>query len=111
MMENLIKEIVAIDGILSCYLIDREGEIVEYVGEDELDESVISALIASISKELSTQMNIKNDFSITVLAGGKNLFIVTQKNFILAVFTDVKIDTGKIKFELRKGVKTISKEL
>jgi len=111
MMENLIKEIVAIDGIFSCYVIDHEGEIVGYDGGSELDESVISATIASISKELSTQMSIRDDFSITVLAGNKNLFIVTKKNFILAVFTDTEIDTGKIKFELRKGAKAISEEL
>ena len=56
-------------------------------------------------------MSIRDDFSITVLAGNKNLFIVTKKNFILAVFTDPEIDTGKIKFELRKGAKAISEEL
>jgi predicted regulator of Ras-like GTPase activity (Roadblock/LC7/MglB family) len=111
MMESLIKEIVAIEGVFSCYLIDREGEIVGYGGKSELDESVVSAIIASVSKELSTQMNIKDDFSITILAVNKNLFIVTKKNFILAVFTDTKIDTGKIKLELLKGVKAISEEL
>jgi predicted regulator of Ras-like GTPase activity (Roadblock/LC7/MglB family) len=110
-MESLIKEIVAIEGVFSCYLIDREGEIVGYGGKSKLDVSVVSAMIASISKELSTQMNIKDDFSITVLAGNQNLFIVTKKNFIMAVFSDTKIDTGKIKLELLKGAKAISEEL
>lgn len=111
MMKDLIKDIINIDGVYSCYLIDREGEIIGYDGEGKLDESVVSATIASISKELSTQMNIKDDFSITILSEDENLFIVTKKNFILAIFTDTKIDTGKIKLELLKGVKAISEEL
>ncbi len=111
MMKKIIENILTTEGVVSCYLVDREGEIVEYVGKSKLDESVVSAVIASISKELSTQMNIKDNFSITILAEKQTLFVVTQKNFILAVFTDPKIDTGKVRFELRKAVKSISEEL
>jgi len=111
MIKKIIQGIVSMDGILSCYLVDREGEIVEYVDENKLDESVASAIIAGISQELSTQMNIKDNFSIIIMAEENNLFIITQSNFILAVFTNPKIDTGKIRFELRKSVKAISEEL
>ncbi len=111
MIKAIIQKIVSLDGILSCYIIDREGEIIEYVGKKKLDEFIVSAIIASISQELSTQMDIKNNFSITIMAEENNLFIVTHKDFVLAVFTDPKIDTGKIRFELRKGVKAISEEL
>lgn len=104
-------KIVSIDGVLSCYLVDKEGEIVGQVGNDKLDKSLVSAVIAAITKELSTQMDIADNFSITVMAEKKTLFVVTQKNFILAVFTDPDIDTGKIRFELRRSVKAISEEL
>jgi predicted regulator of Ras-like GTPase activity (Roadblock/LC7/MglB family) len=110
-MEEAMGKIVSIDGVLSCYLVDREGEIVEQVGNDKLDKSLASAMIAAITKELSTQMDIADNFSITVMAQKKNLFVVTQKNFILAVFTDPDIDTGKIRFELRRCAKSISEEL
>jgi predicted regulator of Ras-like GTPase activity (Roadblock/LC7/MglB family) len=110
-MEEIMAKIVSIDGALSCYLVDREGEIIGYVGDDKLDKSLASAIIAGITKELSTQMGITDNFSITVLAKEKNLFVVARKNFILAVFADPNIDTGKIRFELRGCVKAISKEL
>jgi predicted regulator of Ras-like GTPase activity (Roadblock/LC7/MglB family) len=109
-MEEAMGKIVSIDGVLSCYLVDRDGEIVGTVGNDKLEESLVSAIIAGIAKELSTQMNIADNFSITVMAKEKTLFVVTQKNFILAVFTDSNIDTGKIRFELRRCVKAISEE-
>jgi predicted regulator of Ras-like GTPase activity (Roadblock/LC7/MglB family) len=109
-MEEAMGKIVSIDGVLSCYLVDRDGEIVGKVGNDKLDKSLVSAIIAGITKELSTQMNIADNFSITVMAKEKTLFVVTQKNFILAVFTDSNIDTGKIRFELRRCVKAISEE-
>lgn len=111
MMKEIIEKILTIEGVVSCYLVDKEGEIVEYVGKSNLDESLVSAVIASISKELSAQMNIKDNFSITILAEKQTLFVVTQESFILAVFTDPKIDTGKIRFEIRKAVKVISEEL
>ena len=110
-MEEAMGKIVSIDGVLSCYLVDRDGEIVGKVGNDKLDESLVSAIIAGITKELSTQMDIADNFSITVMAKERTLFVVTQKNFILAVFTDPDIDTGKISFELRSCVKAISEEL
>jgi predicted regulator of Ras-like GTPase activity (Roadblock/LC7/MglB family) len=110
-MEEIMGKIVSIDGVLSCYLVDKEGEIVGQLGKDKLDKSLVSAVIAAITKELSTQMDIADKFSITVMAKKKTLFVVTQKNFILAVFTDPDIDTGKIRFELRRCVKTISEEL
>ena len=109
-MEEAMGKIVSIDGVLSCYLVDRDGEIVGTVGNDKLEKSLVSAIIAGITKELSTQMNIADNFSITVMAKEKTLFVVTQKNFILAVFTDSNIDTGKIRFELRRCVKAISEE-
>jgi len=110
-MKKTMEGVRSIDGVLSCYLVDREGEIVEQVGNDELDKSLTSAVVAAITKELSTQMGIENNFSIVIMAQEKNLFIVTQKNFILAVFTEPNIDTGKIRFELRRCVKSISEEL
>ncbi len=110
-MKKIMEGIVSIDGVLSCYLVDREGEIVEYAGEDKLDKSLVSALIAAIPKELSTQMGINNNFSINIMAKEKNLFLVTQRDFILGVFTGTDIDTGKIRFELRRCVKAISEEL
>jgi predicted regulator of Ras-like GTPase activity (Roadblock/LC7/MglB family) len=110
-MKKTMEGIVSIDGVLSCYLVDREGEIVECAGDDKLDRFLVSALIAAITKELSTQMGIKNNFSINIMAKEKNLFLVTQRDFILGVFTGTDIDTGKIRFELRRCVKAISKEL
>jgi predicted regulator of Ras-like GTPase activity (Roadblock/LC7/MglB family) len=110
-MEEAMGKIVSIDGVLSCYLVDREGEIVGRVGNDKLDKSLVSAIIAGITKELSTQMDIADNFSITVMSDKKTLFVITKKNFILAVFTDPNIDSGKIRFELRECVKAISEEL
>ena len=110
-MKEIMKKIVALEGILSCCLVDKEGEIIEYSGENKIDESLAAAMIASISRELSTQMAIPDNFSITVLAEERTLFIITHKNFILAVFTTPDIDTGKIRFELRKSVKDISQAL
>lgn len=110
-MEEIMGKVVSIDGVISCYLVDREGEIIGQMGSDKLDKSVASAIIAAITKELSTQINIADNFSITVMAEKRNLFVVTQKNFILAVFTDSNIDTGKIRFEIRRCVKAISEEL
>jgi predicted regulator of Ras-like GTPase activity (Roadblock/LC7/MglB family) len=110
-MKETMEKIVTIDGVLSCYLVDREGEIVGSAGKNKLDKSLVSALIASMSKELTTQMDIQDNFSITILAAEKNLFIITHRNFILAVFTSPNIDTGKIRFELRKSVKEISEKL
>lgn len=110
-MEEIMEKIVAIDGVLSCYLVDREGEIVGFAGKSKLDSSLVSAIIASMSKELTSQMDIRDNFSITILAAEKNLFIVTQKNFILAIFTSPNVDTGKIRFELRKSIKEISEKL
>jgi len=110
-MKKIMEGIGSMDGVLSCYLVDREGEIVEQIGSDKLDTSLAAAVIAAITKELSTQMGIEDKFSIIVMANEKNLFIVTQQNFILAVFTDSNVDTGKIRFELRGCVKAISEEL
>ncbi|MBN1695558.1 roadblock/LC7 domain-containing protein [candidate division WOR-3 bacterium] len=110
-MKKIMEEIASIDGVLSCYLVDREGEIVENAGDDKSDKSLVSALIAAITKELSTQMGINNNFSISVMAKEKNLFLVTQRDFILGIFTVTDIDTGKIRFELRRCVKAISEEL
>jgi predicted regulator of Ras-like GTPase activity (Roadblock/LC7/MglB family) len=67
-MKKIMEGIVSIDGVLSCYLVDREGEIVENAGDDKLDKSLVSALIAAITKELSTQMGINNNFSISVIS-------------------------------------------
>jgi predicted regulator of Ras-like GTPase activity (Roadblock/LC7/MglB family) len=110
-MKEIMEKIVAIDGVISCYLVDREGEIVGSAGKNNLDKSLVAALIASMSKELTTQMDIHDNFSITILAAEKNLFIVTHGNFVLAVFTSPNIDTGKIRFDIRKSVKEISEKL
>jgi len=56
-------------------------------------------------------MGITNNFSMAVMAKEKNLFLVTQRDFILGVFADPDIDTGKIRFELRRCVKAISEAL
>jgi predicted regulator of Ras-like GTPase activity (Roadblock/LC7/MglB family) len=110
-MEEIMKEVVLINGVISCYLVDREGEIIGHVGSDKLDKSMASAIVAAITKELSTQMSIADNFAVTVMAERKYLFVVAKKNFILAVFTDSDIDTGKIRFELRRCVKAISEAL
>ncbi|MEO0292873.1 MAG: hypothetical protein ABIN61_01455 [candidate division WOR-3 bacterium] len=111
MMKETLKKIATIEGVFSCFLVDKEGEVIDYYGNEGLDPSIVAAAVASVSVDLSTQMNIPEDFSITVLAEEKNLFIITQKNFILAVFTKPSVDTGKIRFEIKRGAKVISKEL
>lgn len=110
-MREIIEDLISIDGVLGCYIIDREGSIVDYKGGKNTDENLISAMVAEISNELANQMKIPDNFTISAMANSGRIFMIAKKDFILALLTTTEVDTGEVRLKLRRCSKLIAESL
>lgn len=110
-MREIIKDLISIKGVQGCYIVDREGSIVDFVGGENIDENLISAMVAEISNEIANQMKIPDNFTISALANNGSIFMIAKKDFILALLTTTDVDTGEVRLKLRRYSKLISESL
>lgn len=110
-MEEILKNLISIDGVISCFVIDREGEIIDFDGEEEIDIDFFSALIADIANEVKYRMEIPHNFSLLVFGGERKIFFSASQNFILALLADKSADTGEVRLGMNRGTTSLTKIL
>jgi len=110
-MKEILDDLISTKGVLGCYIVDKEGSIVDFKGAENIDENLISALVAEISNEIANQMNIPGNFSISALAGNGSIFMIAKKDFILTLLSTSDVDTGEVRLKLRRGAKLIAELL
>lgn len=110
-MKEIMKDLIAPKGVLGCFIVDREGAIVDFLKKGEFDETLISVMVAEISNEIANQMKIPANFSIFVLAEKGNIFMIAKKDFLLTLLTEPDVDTEEVRLKLRRGSKSIAKLL
>jgi len=110
-MKDIMKNLISSKGMLGCYVVDRDGAIVDFLGKKDIDEVLISAMAAEISNEIANQMRIPANFSISALAENGSVFMIAKKDFVLALLTEPDVDTGEVRLKLRRGSKSIAKLL
>lgn len=107
MIEKTVNDLAQIEGISGCYAVDREGEVIVFVGESNIDEKIIAARAAEIVKEIAVQMRIPEKFTIIADTSKSKLFITTKKDFILVIISEPEVDTGKMRIRLQAAVKSL----
>ncbi|MCK4420817.1 roadblock/LC7 domain-containing protein [candidate division WOR-3 bacterium] len=108
-MKEIMKDLLSTGGVSGCIITDREGELIDFLGDGGIDDTLVSALIAEITKEIEGQMKIPTDFTISALANNGNIFMTVRKDFILVLLTEPNADTGEVRLRLRRGAKLLAK--
>ncbi len=110
-MKKIMKELISSEGVIYCLVVDREGEIIDFLGKEEIDKTLVSALVAEVVSEIKKQINISEDFSITAMGEKGIIFFTARKDFILALLAGQEVDTGEIRLKLQQGARLISEML
>jgi predicted regulator of Ras-like GTPase activity (Roadblock/LC7/MglB family) len=110
-MKEVMRDLISPTGVLGCFVIDKEGEIVDYLCKKSINETLVSALIAEVTNEIANQMQITAEFSIFSMAENGNIFMIAREEFILTVITAPGVDTGKVRLKLRRGARLIAELL
>lgn len=110
MFENVIADMLSVNGVKGVYIVDKEGALVE--AESLLsDVEAHAALIAEIFNKASEVLEkISADKAeIVMVDGGKERIIASKAGeLIFGVIADQKTNYGLLKIELKKAVEKIS---
>ena len=116
MFENIIAELLRIDGVKGVTIVGKDGLVIESEFTDRsLDPELAAAMIAAAYGSGSTTMErlMNGKTEIVTIEGdrGKILLIDAGENAMLSVITEPKVNLGLIRIEMRRAAEKIASSL
>ncbi len=111
MFENVIADMLGVNGVKGVYIVDREGELIESESISPGEDEIYAALIADIYNRASEVLSkLSTDDVELVMIDGKNDRVIASKagDLVLGIVADHKTNFGLLKIEIRKAVEKIS---
>jgi len=111
MFENVIADMLGVNGVKGVYIVDREGELIESESISPGEDEIYAALIADIYNRASEVLSkLSTDDVELVMIDGKNGRVIASKagDLVLGIVADHKTNFGLLKIEIRKAVEKIS---
>jgi|Deesub1362B_J571_1020462.scaffolds.fasta_scaffold00113_53 hypothetical protein len=116
MFENILANLLRIDGVKGVAIVEKDGLIIEHESTDksfdpDLAAAMVAAAYGSGSSVMDRLMSGKTDIIMVEGDKGKVLLIDAGENAMLSVFTDPKVNLGLIRIEMRKAAEMIASSL
>ncbi len=116
MFENVIAELLRIEGVRGVAIVGKDGLIIEFESADRtIDPELAAAMIAAAYGSGSTTMDRllggKTDMVMVEGEKGKILLIDAGENAMLSVITEPKVNLGLIRIEMRRAAEKIASSL
>jgi len=111
MFENVIADMLSVNGVKGVYIVDKEGALIEAESMFSEDDEVYAALIADAFNKASEVLGkISSDEPELVMIDGKKDRIVASKagDLIFGIVADQKTNYGLLKIEIKKAVEKIT---
>ncbi|WP_202320336.1 roadblock/LC7 domain-containing protein [Archaeoglobus neptunius] len=111
MFENVIADMLGVNGVKGVYIVDREGSLIEAESVFSDEDDVYAALIADAFNKASEVLEkLSSDEAELVLIDGKDNRIIASKagDLIFGVVAEQKTNYGLLKIEMKKAVEKIS---
>jgi len=111
MFENVIADMLSVNGVKGVYIVDREGELIESESISPGEDEIYAALIVDIYNRASEVLSkLSTDDVELVMIDGKNDRVIASKagDLVLGIVADHKTNFGLLKIEIRKAVEKIS---
>ncbi len=111
MFENVIADMLSVNGVKGVYIVDKEGALIEAESMFSEDDEVYAALIAdAFSKASEVLGKISSDEPELVMIDGKKDRVIASKagDLIFGVVADQKTNYGLLKIEIKKAVEKIT---
>jgi len=112
-LKGILAELGGVDGILRCFLIGKEGNVIVSMGEtgNNDDFGKQAADIFQRTYRSVSQLKQGNLNQVLVTAEIGNIFLVSVLNFILIVLANNKINLGLLRLSLDSAIKKMDKIL
>jgi predicted regulator of Ras-like GTPase activity (Roadblock/LC7/MglB family) len=116
MFENIIAELLRIEGVKSVVIVGKDGLVIEFESADrtidpELAAAMVAAAYGSGVTTMERLMAGKTDMVMVEGDRGKILLIDAGENAMLSVFTEPKVNLGLIRIEMRRAAEKIASSL
>jgi len=116
MFENVIAELLRIEGVKGVAIVGKDGLIIESELTDRtIDPELAAAMVAAAYGSGSTTMErlLAGKTEMIMVEGdrGKILLIDAGDKAMLSVFTEPKVNLGLIRIEMRKAAEKIASSL
>ncbi|WP_456329776.1 roadblock/LC7 domain-containing protein [Archaeoglobus sp.] len=111
MFENVIADMLSVNGVKGVYIVDKEGALIEAESMFSEDDEVYAALIADAFNKASEVLGkISSDEPELVMIDGKKDRVIASKagDLIFGVVADQKTNYGLLKIEIKKAVEKIT---
>ena len=116
MFENIIAELMRIDGVKGVAIVGKDGLIIEFESADKtIDPDLAAAMVAAAYGSGSTTMERlmagRTDMIMVEGDRGKILLVDAGENAMLSVFTEPKVNLGLISIEMKRAAEKIAASL
>ena len=116
MFENIIAELMRLEGVKGVAIVGKDGLIIEFEAADKtIDPDLAAAMVAAAYGSGSTTMERllagKTDMIMVEGDRGKILLVDAGENAMLSVFTEPKINLGLIRIEMKRAAEKIAASL
>lgn len=110
-LKSILADLGSVDGIISCFLSDLDGNLIVSVGESSNNVTLgkqIYSVFESIAKSIN-QLNQGNAQQILITSELGHILLVTLSDLNLIVLTNTKINLGFLRLTLDSVKKKIEK--
>ena len=116
MFENIIAELLRLDGVKGVAIVGKDGLIIDFEFRDKsLDPDLSAAMVAATYGSGVSAMTrlLDGGTDIVMVEGdrGKVLLMNAGENAVLTVFTEPKVNLGLIRIEMKKAAEKIAASL
>jgi predicted regulator of Ras-like GTPase activity (Roadblock/LC7/MglB family) len=116
MFENVMAELLRIEGVKGVAIVGKDGLIIESELADrsidpELAAAMVAAAYGSGSSTMEKLLSGKTNMIMVEGENGKILLVDAGDKAMLSVFTESKVNLGLIRIEMRKAAEKIASSL
>ncbi len=116
MFENILAELLRLDGVKGAAVVGKDGLVIDFETTDKtIDPDIAAAMVAAVYGSGTTVMDriMDGKTDIVMVEGdkGKILLIDAGENAVLTVFTESKVNLGLIRIEMKRVAERIAASL
>jgi len=117
MFENVIAELMRIDGVKGVAIVSKDGLLIEGQASDRtIDAENVAAMVATI---YGTAMNVANetfnsptvDMVTLESPKGKTIVVEAGESAVLSIVTDPKVNLGLARIYLKRNAQKVASML
>ncbi len=114
MFENVIAELLRVDGVKGVAVVSKDGLLIEGQANDRtIDIENVAAMVATIyGTSLNVSKEVFHDEAIDMVTleapKGKIITVEAGENAVLTVLTDPKVNLGLVRIYLKKNAQKVA---